>query len=38
MPLSMERLFRIHAEGRYLPDGSLKTNVYLSNVRQTGAI
>ena len=37
MPLSMERLFaRYTVEGRHLPDGSLKTNVYLEHVRQTG--
>ncbi len=37
MPLSMERLFaRYTAEGRHLPDGSLKTQIYLEHVGQTG--
>ena len=35
--LTIERLFnRFGAEGRYLPDGSLKTDHYLRHVEQTG--
>lgn len=35
--LTIERLFeRYVAEGRYLPDGSLKTDGYLRHVEQTG--
>lgn len=37
LSLTVEMLFaRYTKEGRYLPDGSLKTELYLEHVRQTG--